>query len=85
MRTEVVTTLKRKATDLIDEISSEHEPILITQRGLPAAYLVDTESFENMKKKLQLLEGIALGDKAVSEGRVVSNEEAKERLSRWLK
>lgn len=85
MKTELVTTLKRKATDIISKISEEREPVLITQRGLPAAYLVDVESFESMQKRLSLLEGIAKGEKAIQEGRVVSNSEAKERLSRWLK
>src|SRR2546421_7119455 len=41
MRTELVTTLKRKATKLLSELESERAPILITQHGLPAAYLVD--------------------------------------------
>lgn len=84
MKTELVTTLKRKATDIISRMSEEHEPVLITQRGLPAAYLVDVESYENMEKRLNLLEGIVKGEKAIQEGRVVSNAEAKERMSRWL-
>lgn len=84
MKTELVTTLKRKATDIISEITREHEPVLITQHGLPAAYLVDVESYESMEVRLQLLEGIAKGEKAVQEGRVVSHAEAKQRMSRWL-
>lgn len=84
MRTELVTTLKRKATDLISEISTDHEPVLITQHGLPAAYLVDVESYDAMKARIGLLEGIAKGEKAIQEGRVVTQSEAKKRMSRWL-
>lgn len=84
MRTELVTTLKRKATELIREIATDHEPVLITQHGLPAAYLVDVESYEAMKARIELLEGIAKGEKAIEEGRVLSNAEAKKRMSRWL-
>ena len=84
MRTEIVTTLKRKATELISEISTEREPIMITQHGLPAAYLVDVQSFQRLKERVSLLEGIAKGEKAIEEGRVVENEEAKNRMSRWL-
>lgn len=84
MRTELVTTLKRKATELISEVSAAHEPLLITQHGLPAAYLIDVETYESMESRLRLLEGIAKGEKAISEGRVVSHEEAKTRMSRWL-
>ena len=84
MRTELVTTLKRKATELLTEISANHEPVLITQHGLPAAYLVDTETFEMMGSRIRLLEGIAKGEKAVQEGRIVSHDEAKTRMTRWL-
>jgi prevent-host-death family protein len=79
-----VTTLKRKATEIISEMTREHEPVLITQHGLPSAYLVDVESYERMEARLRLLEGIAKGEKAIQEGRVVSNAEAKQRMSRWL-
>ena len=65
MRTELVTTLKRKATELIAEVESARDPILITQHGLPAAYLVDVQTYESLQRRLSLLEGIARGEKAV--------------------
>lgn len=85
MRTELVTTLKRKATELLSELSRDKEPILITQHGLPSAYLVDVDSFENLKGRLKLLEGIARGERAIEDGRTLSHEEAKSKMSRWLK
>jgi prevent-host-death family protein len=84
MRAELVTNLKRKATDIIAQISEEQEPILITQHGLPAAYLVDVKTYESMEARLQLLEGIAKGEKAIKEGRTVTHAEAEDRMSRWL-
>jgi len=85
MRTELVTTLKRQATELLDELERSREPILITQRGLPSAYLVDVESYELLQRRMKLLEGIARGEKALEEGRTVTHAEARRRLSRWLK
>ena len=85
MRTELVTTLKRQATELLSELERDKEPILITQHGLPSAYLVDVESYELMQRRMLVLEGIARGDMAVAEGRVVSHDEARKRMSRWLK
>lgn len=85
MRTELVTTLKRKATELLSELSRDKEPILITQHGLPSAYLVDVDSFESLKVRVKLLEGIARGERAVEDGRVLSHDEAKSRMARWLK
>ena len=46
MRTELVTTLKRQATELLSDIERHKEPILITQHGLPSAYLVDVETYQ---------------------------------------
>ena len=85
MRTELVTTLKRRATELLSELSRDKEPILITQHGLPSAYLVDVDSFEYLQDRIKLLEGIARGERAVEDGRILSHEEAKSRMSRWLK
>ena len=85
MRTELVTTLKRKATDLLSEISRDKEPILITQHGLPSAYLVDVESYEQMQGRMNILEGIARGERALEEDRTLTHEEAQTRMSRWLK
>jgi prevent-host-death family protein len=84
MRTELVTTLKRKATEIISEVDRERVPVLITQHGRPAAYLVDVETYERLNQRLALLKGIARGERAIEQGRVVSHAEAKKRLARWL-
>lgn len=85
MRTELVTTLKRKATEILAELSNEKAPILITQHGRPAAYLVDVETYDELQNQLRILRGIARGERAVEEGRTVSKAEAKRRMARWLK
>ena len=85
MRTELVTTLKRQATELLSDVERDKEPILITQHGLPTAYLVDVESYELMQQRMSILEGIARGEQAVAEGRAVSQAQAQKRLARWLK
>jgi prevent-host-death family protein len=85
MRTELVTTLKRQATELLSDIERDRQPILITQHGLPSAYLVDVESYERMQQRMSILEGIARGEQAIAEGRFASHDQAKARLARWLK
>jgi prevent-host-death family protein len=85
MRTELVTTLKRRATELLDELEAGREPILITQHGVPSAYLVDVASFERLQRRVAILEGIARGERAVAERRVVSHAKARARMGRWLR
>jgi prevent-host-death family protein len=85
MRIELVTTLKRKATDLLEQLKQDKETVLITQHGLPSAYLVDVETYDRLMERMSLLEGIARGERAVEEGRTLSHKEAEARMSRWLK
>jgi len=80
-----VTTLKRQATKVLERIRLEKEPLLITEHGKPAAYLVDVESYEANEKRMRLLEGLARGEQAIADGRVVSNDEAKAKFAKWLK
>lgn len=66
-------------------MEKDREPILITQHGIPSAYLVDVETFETLQRRMALLEGIARGEKAVEEGRSLTHKQAKRRMARWLK
>ena len=84
MKVELVTNLKRKATEILGDLEADKEPVLITQHGRPAAYLLDISTFEGMEGRIELLEGIARGEQAIEEGRVVSHAEAKKRMKRWL-
>ena len=85
MRTELVTTLKRQATELLSDIERDKEPILITQHGLPSAYLLDVETYQLMQQRMTILEGIARGEQAIAESRTATHAQAKKRLARWLK
>jgi prevent-host-death family protein len=85
MRTELVTNLKRKATEIIADLGMHEEPVLITQHGKPAAYLVAVENYDALQKRIGILEGIARGERAVEDERTVTHAEAKKRMARWLK
>ncbi len=85
MRVELVTTLKRQATKILADLHSSKEPVLITEHGQPSAYLVDVEDYEFMQQRMQILEGVARGEQAIKNGDTFSNEDAKEKMSKWLK
>ena len=84
MKTELVTTLKRQATRLIAELNEDPAPVLITEHGRPAAYLVNVASYEEQQARMQILEGIARGERAFQQGRTLSHEQATKRMKRWL-
>jgi prevent-host-death family protein len=83
MKTELVTTLKRQATRLLSDLRDSGEAVLITEHGKPAAYLVDVDAYEFMQHRIQILEGIARGERAVLERRTFSQAEAKEKMKKW--
>lgn len=85
MRVELVTTLKRQATKILADLHSTKEPVLITEHGQPSAYLVDVEDYEFMQQRMQILEGVARGEQAIGNGDTFSHEDAKEKMSKWLK
>ena len=84
MKVELVTTLKRQATKILSELHASKEPVLITEYGQPSAYLLDVDDYEFMQKRIAILEGIARGENAISDNRVVSHEVAKEKMNKWL-
>ena len=85
MRTELVTTLKRQATKILSDLHESKEPILITEHGKPSAYLVDVADFEFMQNRMKILEGLSRGEKAIIENRTLTHDEAKKKMSKWLK
>ena len=85
MRIELVTTLKRQATKILAELHKSKEPILITEYGQPSAYLVDVEDYELMQDRMRLLEGLSRGERAIQEGRTLTQKEAKKAMAKWLK
>jgi prevent-host-death family protein len=61
MKVELVTNLKRQATKILADLRETKEAVLITEHGLPSAYLVDVDDYEFMQRRLALLEGLSKG------------------------
>ena len=85
MKTELVTTLKRQATKILAELHNSKEPVLITEHGQPSAYLVDVNDYELMQDRMRILEGVARGETAIIEKRVLTHSVAKAKMKKWLK
>lgn len=84
MKVELVTNLKRQATKILADLHESREPVLITEHGQPSAYLVDVQDYESMQRRLALLDGLAKGERAVLEKRILTHAQAKERMRKWL-
>ena len=85
MKTEIVTRLKREATKILADLHETKEPVLITEHGKPSAYLIDADDYEMMQARMQILEGISRGERAILENNILSNTQAREAMNKWLK
>jgi prevent-host-death family protein len=84
MKSELVTTLKRQATRILAEVRESKDPVLITEHGIPSAYLVDVSMFELMQERMQILDAIARGERAIVEHRTRTPGQALRRMQKWL-
>lgn len=85
MKSEMVTTLKRQATKILAELHQTKEPVLITEQGLPSAYLIDVDEYEMLQKRMALLENIAKAERDLAAGEVYSQNEVEQSFEKWLK
>jgi prevent-host-death family protein len=71
-----ISYVKAHAAELLDRITEEREPIIITQNGEARAVLVDVASYEAMMLETQaLLKLLAMADKDIEDGNTVPIEE----------
>jgi prevent-host-death family protein len=82
-RLKPVTEIKRRASEIIDELRKDPTPILITMHGRSAAVLLDVDAYDEINRRMAILEGIVRGERAIAEGRVVTQRQAKQRLRKW--
>ena len=82
--TATLSDLLPAAREVLNAMEKRKSPMLITENGRPAAYLMDVNTYERLQKRMLLLEGIARGEKAIRDGGTVSHSEAKRRMKRWL-
>jgi prevent-host-death family protein len=78
-----VTAIKRHATEIIAKLRADGVPVVVTEHGRDAPVLLDVAGYADLLRRLDVLEGIARGERAFAEGRVVTHSAAKKRLARW--
>ena len=63
-----ISYVKAHAAELLDRITAEREPIIITQNGEARAVLVDVHSYEESQETMALLKILAIGNKQIESG-----------------
>jgi prevent-host-death family protein len=70
-----ISYIKAHAAEVLAQVNETHRPVYVTQNGEAKAVLLDTETFEKMKKALGLLKLLAQGERDIAEGNVISQED----------
>jgi len=56
-----ISDLRQDAAGVIKRAALSREPVFITQRGRPAAVMVDAQTYERTQRQLEILELLARG------------------------
>ena len=82
MTTEALRTVKDKFSEYVDRVQREHERIVVTRYGRPAAVLISAEDLASLEETLDVLGDSAVvrairdADEAVAKGDVVRGIDA---------
>ena len=79
--------VKAHLSELADRVEGQHERIVVTRKGRPAALLISPEDLESLEETLAILsdptlmEQIRAGEAAAEAGEVETLDELRTRLS----
>lgn len=79
-RIKPISYLKANAAQVLDTLRETGEPMIITQNGEAKAVIQDIRQYEETEETLALLKILAHGEKQAVEGKVVTKEEAFDRI-----
>jgi prevent-host-death family protein len=70
-----ISYIKANAAEILAQVNETRRPVYVTQNGEAKAVLVDTESYEKMKKAVGLLKLLAQGEHDLNEGKFLPQED----------
>jgi prevent-host-death family protein len=65
-----ISYLKANAAEVLQQLTDQRQPMVITQNGEARAVIQDMASFEETQETLALLKILALGNQAIEAGKV---------------
>ena len=63
-----ISDLRKGAAALLKKVRESRDPVVVTQRGRPAAVLLSVEEFERREQDLEILRLLAQGEKEIAAG-----------------
>ena len=75
-----ISYLKANAAEVLQELTAQRRPLVITQNGEAKAVIQDVASYEETQETLALLKILALGNQQVVQGKVKKVADVVKRL-----
>jgi len=75
-----ISYLKAHAAEIIRNLGDKGDPLIITQNGEAKVIIQDIKSYEQTQETMALLKILALSNRQIEEGKVVSASDAINRL-----
>ena len=75
-----ISYLKAHTAEIVRKLGDDGDPLIITQNGEAKVVIQDIKSFEETQETIALLKMLALGNRQIEEGRVVSASDAIKRI-----
>ncbi|MCB0872940.1 MAG: type II toxin-antitoxin system Phd/YefM family antitoxin [Thermoleophilia bacterium] len=82
MTTEPLRTVRDKFSEYVDRVEREHERVVVTRNGRPAAVLISPEDLQSLEETLAILadpevmRGIREGQDAIRQGDFIEGADA---------
>ena len=64
-----VTDLKQDASATLKRVRKSKGPLIVTQRGRPAAVMLSVDAYEKSKQEREILKLLALGEREIAVGK----------------
>ena len=86
MTTEALRTVKDRLSEFVDRVQREHDRVMITKNGTPAAVLISAADLEELEETIAVLSDrkavreLREAERAIAEGDVVRGVEAVRKL-----
>ena len=83
-----ITDFQRQAGQIVGNLVSSDEPVIITQRGRPAAVLISVKRYAKLEEdlerldELEVVEAVARARDAIAKGKTISHTQVKARIEK---
>jgi prevent-host-death family protein len=79
-----ISYVKTNAADMLKQVNETRNPIIITQNGEAKAVLMDTESYQDMRKALGIMKLISMSEKEIENNQVEDHKSVMQTIKNSL-